>query len=940
MNHPQTQLGIGMRYRDGRRLGRLRIAVFSFALAACGEPSFEESLQRGRDSLESRKLPEATVAIKQALQRNAQHPEARYLLGRTYLELGDTAAAVQEFDKALQAGQSPDLAVPLLARALVQSGQSRRVISELATRALTQPRAMAELKSTVALAYLAEGNNAAAAVAVDAALKADPSHAAARLLHARRLAGSGALNEALAAVQGVLDADPNLAEAWLLRGEFLHGDPARQAQAVAAYERALKVESRMPSGHVALVDLALDRRDLVLARVRLTAMKQALPIHTETLVQEARLAFLANEDERVRELAQQLLKRAPRDLRFNMLAAEGELRLGAVLSAEKHAEQAMALAPDAYAPRVLLARLRVAQGEPSKALALLEPFLAASPTPTPVLATAAEAALLAGQTVRAKRLFERAAKADATDPRFVSAVALSGVVDSTGPAQAKALSQLERLSASDATGFASVVLMQAKLHLRDFTGAAKALDAAQTQQPENPGFFMLRGHMLQQQRNPAGAVAAFENALKVAPRHLAAVLALADNDLSQARPRDALQRMERWLAVEPTNYRARLALAELQRRAGATDAEIGKTIEEAVRLNPDRVAPLVALIRHHIETRNPRAAVSLAATAATTHASNPAVLEAIADAQLAASEPRQAIATLKRWVDAAPTQAAPLLRLADAYVQTGEIPIARRHLQQALALAPGLLQAERRLVELAVAEKQWSSALDASKRVQQRLPTRFDGFAWEGGVHAAQRHWGPAAVAFRAALHRGADVDVAIKLHVALLAGTLRGEADRVALEWMAGHPGDRTMLRHLGDVALAETNYAQAEKHYRAAANGGKEDPLLLNNLAWSITRQGKSGAAEFAERANELMPNQAPLLDTWAAALALEKNPTRALAVQRQAVAIAPEALRLRLGLARIAHQAGDIDLARSELVKLTAHGTAFSDHAAVSALANLVR
>ena len=237
-------------------------------------------------------------------------------------------------------------------------------------------------------------------------------------------------------------------------------------------------------------------------------------------------------------------------------------------------------------------------------------------------------------------------------------------------------------------------------------------------------------------------------------------------------------------------------------------------------------------------------------------------------------------------------------------------------------------------------EAQWQRAFDTSKRVQQRLPTRPDGFAWEGGVHAAQKHWTLAAIAFRAATQRGADVDVAIKLHVALLAGAQRVEADRVAGDWMAKHPGDRAMLRHLADVALASGDFATAEAHYRATADGAKEDPLVLNNLAWAMTRQGKVGAAEFAERANQLMPNRPPLLDTWAAALANEKNHSRALDVQRQAVALAPDSLRLRLGLARIAHQAGDTDLARRELVKLSEHGTRFPEHAEVATLLKVVR
>jgi Flp pilus assembly protein TadD len=96
---------------------------------------------------------------------------------------------------------------------------------------------------------------------------------------------------------------------------------------------------------------------------------------------------------------------------------------------------------------------------------------------------------------------------------------------------------------------------------------------------------------------------------------------------------------------------------------------------------------------------------------------------------------------------------------------------------------------------------------------------------------------------------------------------------------------------------------------------------------LAWVLAVQNKPGGVEFAQRAVALMPDKGALVDTLAMALAAEKQFDKALSTQKRAVELSPDDNGLRLNLARIALQAGDKALARTELDRLQALGPGFA-------------
>ncbi len=192
--------------------------------------------------------------------------------------------------------------------------------------------------------------------------------------------------------------------------------------------------------------------------------------------------------------------------------------------------------------------------------------------------------------------------------------------------------------------------------------------------------------------------------------------------------------------------------------------------------------------------------------------------------------------------------------------------------------------------------------------MQKAQPKQAAGFLLEADIELSRKRPDAAIAPLRTALQLAPSSETAIKLHAALGAAKRGAEADRLAATWVKDHPRDTAFRYYLGDAALARKDFDAAEAHYRAVLEIQPNNALALNNVAWLMAQQKRPGALPLAEKANELLPNQPALMDTLAYVLALEKQPQRAVELQKKAMAQAPQNDGLRLTLAKIYLETGD--------------------------------
>ena len=109
----------------------------------------------------------------------------------------------------------------------------------------------------------------------------------------------------------------------------------------------------------------------------------------------------------------------------------------------------------------------------------------------------------------------------------------------------------------------------------------------------------------------------------------------------------------------------------------------------------------------------------------------------------------------------------------------------------------------------------------------------------------------------------------------------------------------------------------------------------MILNNLAWAAGQAKSPKAIEYAEKANQLAPDQPAFMDTLAMLLAERGESGKAIDLLRKALLKSPQASAIQFNLAKVLIAAGKKDEARTELDALAKLGDKFPAQAEVSQL-----
>jgi Tfp pilus assembly protein PilF len=205
----------------------------------------------------------------------------------------------------------------------------------------------------------------------------------------------------------------------------------------------------------------------------------------------------------------------------------------------------------------------------------------------------------------------------------------------------------------------------------------------------------------------------------------------------------------------------------------------------------------------------------------------------------------------------------------------------------------------------------------------------------EGDIHTAQKSWKNAATAYRNGLNISPNGDLAGRLYLALLQDNQAAAAKNTADAWVKAHPQDFPFRLFLADVANRRKDYAAAAEQYRAILAVAPKNPLVLNNLAWSLGQMNDPKATAYAEEANTLAPNQPAIMETLGSLYVAQGKTAAGLDLLAKAVALAPQNPDLQLSQARAFIKAGKKAEAKQALDKLAKLGDKFAGQAEVQML-----
>lgn len=907
--------------------------IVSSGLVACSGDSPERLVASAKSYLASNQQAAAIIQLNNALQKRPDFGEARYLLGKAMFEQEDTAAAVKELGRANDLHYSPDDVVPLLAKALLRSGDARKVIALDATSSLGTPDAVADFKTTVAIAHSMVGDAQRTHADVAAALRARPEWGPALLLQADELAAKRQFAEASRIVDAVLARAPNTPDALVFKGDLLRQAGGDRESAIALYRQALAVQPGHVPAFSALVDQLLLKNDFDGARREIQAMNGLRPHAASVTYFRARLAAQQGDLKSAEQLLQPFLGSAQEDGQFLSLAGWIALQQGKWSQAETWLGKVVRGNAAAPAARQLLAQAFLRGGEPAKAIEALDPLLESPTADARTLSLAAGAQLLLSNPGTAEKLFRRAAELDPANAHDRTGFAVARLLGSDPDNGLKAL---EAVSVDAAGPDADMALISALVNRHDYDRALQVTDRLRKKTPDRPEAAHLRAQVLALRGDLPAATAAYEQALKIDANFYPAVDGLAALDVRQGHPAAARARFQAVLAAHPDEVRAMVALARLDDLAGSPKEAVVARLAKAIALKPADVSLRRELVLYYVRHRDYKGALGAAQDAAAALSGDPDSLALLAGAQLAAGDVHQAVGSYARLNSLRPRSVKVLLGLAQAQFVEKDYAAAATTVGRAAALAPDSTEVVRAGVQLDVQAGRQDEAMAKARAFQARQPKSADGYALEGDIQSARHDWAGAARAYRAALQREpAATPLAQGLYLGLRASGDSAGSASFAARWMADHPADATFIFFMAGQAIAGAQYGPAEDYLRQGLRLDGDNAMALNNLAWVLSAGKKPQALQYAERANALAPNQPVMMDTLAQILAEQGQLPRALEVQRKAVEIAPDAHDLRLRLARLLVQQGDKAAARVQLDALSKLGSAYARQSEVHEL-----
>ncbi len=912
-------------------MGAGGLLLASVLVAGCFSKTADQYLVEAKTALGKKDDAAAVLQLKNALQENSSLAEARFLLGKTSLHLGDARGAIIELEKARDLGYSADDVVPLLAQAMLAAGERDKLLRAYGDTQLGSAAANADLKATLATTYNLSGKQAKAMELAAAAVALDGLSRHAQLVRIRLLSVSVGAGEALRELDALSEKSGKTADATQLKGELLNS-LGRSDDAIAAFREALSIDKSSPNARAGLVAALLAKKDLADAKKELDPLRTLRGGAVQFRVFSIMLALEKNQLDEAHEHAVALLSLSADDPQSLYVAGVVEYRRGALLEADKQLSKAIQVAPDFVKARLLLAQTNLRTGSAAKALAVLQPLLAEGGGDAAALTAAGEAYLQLGDGRRAEEFFSKATKADPKSIRNQVALALLQMARGKSDS---GLAALQTIASTDSGTIADMALVSALTERKDWERALKAVTRLQAKMPDKPVPPNLRGRIELLRGNKDKARAAFEEAVKLDPVYLPAVSSLAELDVDDKHPDAAMARYENILAVDPGNITANMAIVTLRAKAGAGTDELVATLSKLIRQAPGEMQPRLALIELQMKAKDIKSALASAQDAVTAVPDSAEAWRFLAQVQALAGDGNQAISSFNKLISLRPNTPEPYMLLAQLYSARGDKASATATVKRALSIKPDFQPGQVALLRAELAAGNPAQAHKIASEIRAQHPDDPLGYALEGDIHVTQSNWAAAGAAYRSALKLLPTAELAIKLHRVLMAGQKSAEAKQFEMDWLAGHPQDAAFIHYLADVALVQKSYGLAEQRYLTVLKLAPRNASAANNLAWVLSLAKRPGARAYAEMANQLAPNKPAFMDTLAQLLADAGELEKAIDLQKRALSLDPEQHEYRLRLARFYVDAGRKNEAREELQRLVALGNAFPLQADVSSL-----
>lgn len=394
------------------------------------------------------------------------------------------------------------------------------------------------------------------------------------------------------------------------------------------------------------------------------------------------------------------------------------------------------------------------------------------------------------------------------------------------------------------------------------------------------------------------AAKAVGKALELAPGDEKAVTVAADVELRRGHLDRAEKHYRSLVDRNTANLEGRVGLARILRRKGnLPEAEM--QLRTLLQETPEAIPVIEELVEVLLVGNRPMEALALCVQAVDEHPNRVRLRERQLSILASVGRDNDVYSTAQKLLADHPGNVVAHVQLAAMFLRKGLPSLAQEHCAKALAQQPGM-EAAYRLQTTALLQ---TGDLEQAREKLDRLLAIMPGDL-EAMVKMADYH-------------------------------RRKGAPDRavaVLQEAVKDHPGSALARAHLAQALFAQGNARGALAEFREALRLSPDDPKALNNLAAAIHYNDGDldEALALAQRARDLEPGNAQILDTLGWVYHRRGDHAAALPSVQTAVALQPELPILRYHLGAILAALDRPDEARAALQSALAAGVEFQGHA----------
>ena len=915
-----------------RFLRRLCGAGLLVMVAACGSADPATELAEAEAQFQAGDLRTATIHVSNVLQAEPDNLPGLVLRGRISLAAGDPAGARDSLERARTLWGDDDSTTIPLVEALLQLGESDAALALLNESPESSRDAEFWILQGEALIGTGQLQEAAAALARSTQLGGESGRGLMAQAQIEMLREQP--EAALELLDQAVDAAPEDPDVWSTRGAFhLRAqrleEAARDLQAAAdLYARGI-ISGKEAGVLSSLVQVYLTLNDLDGATAAARRLAARAPNSPVSNYSAGLIAYQNGQFDEAATSLQQAANSAPDNAQVLTLLGASHLALGNLGQAEQHLMNALGAAPNDPAAVKLLAETRLRQQRPDSALDLLARLGEDSADPQ-LDALQVAANLQAGNSEQALVYLEQAV---ARSPGN-QALRLQLAQAYLGSGQnEEAVELLEGISGGDEVLSANLMLLFTHLRAQEIDAGRAQADELLASFPEEARAHSAVGVFYQLIGEGDRARTQLEEALERDDQFIPARLILAGLLAEEGRGPEAESQLQEVLAIEPDHAAALASLAQHALQRGSID-EAETLLTRAV-ASADTVPLHLALARVRLQQGNIPGAEQEVDAARALAPENPEVTGARGLLALRAGRTNEAIRLLEDAQQALPARLDIALALGQAQAATEDLAGARETFQRALETAPDYLPLRAALGATELRLGNADTALEISNSLTADYPEQAAGYLLEADVAMAQRRYDEAAARFEAAFERAPVWEVQSRRVLALQLAERTEDVEPLLTAWAADNPGHLAGRLMLANLFQTSGRAPEALSEYEDVLELQPENVVALNNAAWLYYESADSRALPLAQRAYELAPESAAVLDTFGWILAEQNREEEAIGYLQTAANLAPQALEIRYHVAQTQARLGRTNEARATLQALLAEEAQFGQREAAETL-----